>query len=228
MAYLKNYPLEKKVNKVAFLVLLIVSFVAFCTAVNPLKWLALFLTIFSWSNLYKEIANGKRNRPIEYFFSFSSLILLLFVLYVSRQNAVLAEIFVGDIFGSVSFCALLVFFLSIVKTIWFPYAMPKQRLQKKELPHAILSNALIAVNEELWFRGAILFFLLPSQGAFFSIFSCAFLFSLMHLRNQKIFIWSFCNGLILSIAMVLFRNIFGPILGHFLLNMLNRYHFSLR
>lgn len=207
-----------------FAVLLIASFIAFYQSQDWLKWTALFLAVFSWRYLYRGFSGRTQKKWLAGdLFSVSSLTLLFLMLYSTGLHILLADLFSGNLPASIVFCSALVLAVSAARLFLFPQAMPRHRLQKGELPRAVFSNALGAINEETWFRGAILFFLLVAFDAFTAIIICALLFSLMHLENRKILIWSFSNGLIFSTALVLFGNIAGPIWGHFLLNILNRY-----
>jgi len=207
-----------------FVVLLVISLIAFYLSQDWLKWAGLFLAVFSWRYLYKGFSEGMRNKKFAWdLFSLSGLALLSLMLYSAGKHPSLPDLLSGNLVAGIVFCTFFVLAVSAARLFLFPKAMPRHSLEKRKLPHAVISNALGATNEEFWFRWAVLFFLLAAFDAIVAVIACALLFSLMHLDNRKMLGWSFFNGLVFSTAMVLFGSILGPIWGHFLLNMLNRY-----
>ncbi len=86
----------------------------------------------------------------------------------------------------------------------------------------LLEECFISINEEAWFRGAILLSLAASFDAITATLTSSALFSLVHLKSSPhSVITALLMGLAFSAIMLSTQNILGPVCGHFLFNMVN-------
>jgi len=122
--------------------------------------------------------------------------------------------------------SLLVFLVLTLTHLTFVYFLRKGNwfaIRSNLLSRKILFwETLISVNEETWFRGAILLSLAASFGTIAAIIASSAFFSLIHIKSSiHSAVAALLMGLAFSFIMLSTQNIIGPICGHFLFNLVN-------
>lgn len=82
------------------------------------------------------------------------------------------------------------------------------------------SAFLTPILEELVYRGVIFTRIRRKQGLWAGVFLSAFIFGLMHF-NVVQFVYAFLLGVVLAIFMDRCGNLFGPVIGHIVVNLIS-------
>jgi membrane protease YdiL (CAAX protease family) len=211
-------------------ILFLFSLTGFFILSDKLKWFLLFLLFFSFNFSYKLLQRKVRKRWLsEKLFFTVEILLLLIILFLARRIQLFEKMFTGNLLYGTIFCTLAVLMVTAGRKLFFQKIKQKHYLAQNISKKAMLFELLAVTSEEIWFRGAILYLLLNNFTLSFAVLISSALFSLAHVHKGRIIIlWCFINGIIFSFSVAIFGNILSSIWGHFLLNILNKYHWSFK
>ncbi len=211
-------------------ILFLLSLVGFFTLPDKLKWFMLFLLFFSFNFSYKLIQKKIRKKWFsEKLFFVTEILLLLIIMFLTKHFYLFKKMLAGNLLYGTTFCTLAVLIVTFGRKLLFQKIKQKRHLAQNISKKAVLCDLLAVIGEEILFRGAILYLLLNNFTPPSAVLISSALFSLAHVHKGRIIIlWCFINGIIFSFSVVTFGNILSVIWGHFLLNILNKYHWSFK